>query len=140
MEIKNCFYRVSVKALVLNETRDKFLICKEEDGTWELPGGGLDWGSAPQEDLVREIDEEMGVGVIWVAEHPSYFITGQTLNLKIWVVNVMYEAKLSSLDFKASDECVEIRFVNKEDIHELDVFPTVRKLSEMFNPELHRKE
>ena len=50
-KIPECFYRVSVKALVLNETRDKFLICEEESGVWELPGGGLDWGATPQEDL-----------------------------------------------------------------------------------------
>lgn len=137
MEIENCFYRVSVKALVLNETKDKFLICKEEDGWWELPGGGLDWGTTPQEDLLREIDEEMGVGVTKVAEHPSYFITAQTRNNKTWIVNVLYETELSSLNFRASDECVEIRFVNKEDIQELDVFPTITKLAEMFKPELH---
>lgn len=138
MEIENCFYRVSVKALVLNEAKDKFLICKEEEGTWELPGGGLDWGSTPQEDLPREIDEEMGVGVRKIAEHPSYFITAQTRNHKTWIVNVLYETELLSLDFRASDECVEIRFVNKEDIEELNVFPTITKLAEMFKPELHK--
>jgi len=30
IEIPECYYRVSVKALILNETRDKFLICEEE--------------------------------------------------------------------------------------------------------------
>jgi len=58
-EIPNCFYRVSVKALILNETIDKFLISEKESGVWELPGGGLDWGASPQEDLPREIMEEM---------------------------------------------------------------------------------
>ena len=42
MDIPECFYRISVKALVLNEARDRFLITQEEDGRWELPGGGLD--------------------------------------------------------------------------------------------------
>lgn len=41
-EIRNRFYRVSVKALILNETRDKFLLCKQGNGVWDLPGGGLD--------------------------------------------------------------------------------------------------
>ena len=55
MEVPECFYRISIKALVLNETKDKFLICQEENGMWDLPGGGLDWETKPQEDLQREI-------------------------------------------------------------------------------------
>jgi ADP-ribose pyrophosphatase YjhB (NUDIX family) len=139
MEIENCFYRVSVKALVLNEAKDKFLICKKESGMWEFPGGGLDWGMTPQEDLPREILEEMGVKVNFIADHPSYFITFQTVTHGVWVANVLYETKLDSLSFIPSDECVEILFVNSEDIKELEVSPAVEKLAEMFKTELHFK-
>ncbi len=138
MEIPDCFYRVSVKALVLNETRDKFLICEEETGIWELPGGGLDWGMTPQEDLPREIKEEMGLNVLNIAVHPSYFITCQTLRSKTWIVNVLYQAELENLDFRPSDECVNIKFVSKDDIVGMNVFPAVKKLAEMFKPENHR--
>jgi len=130
-EIPECFYRVSVKALVLNETRDKFLICKKENGTWELPGGGLEWGATPQEDLPREIKEEMELEVTKMADNPSYFITGKSLNRGIRFVNVLYEAELSGLDFTPSDECIEVRFVGKEDIKDLKVFPSVKELTEM---------
>lgn len=136
-EVPACYYRISVKALVLNETRDKFLICEEESGIWELPGGGLDWGSTPQEDLPREIKEEMGVLVIKVADNPSYFITAQTLNRGVWIANVLYETKLEHLNFTPSDECVNIKFVNKDDIENMKIFPTVKKLAEMFRPENH---
>jgi ADP-ribose pyrophosphatase YjhB (NUDIX family) len=139
MEIENCFYRISIKALVLNETRDKFLICKEESGVWELPGGGLEWGMTPQEDLPREIAEEMGIRVLRVAEHPSYFITGQTLNRKTWMSNVLFETELEHFNFTPSDECVEIRFVDKNDIIDLMVFPSVTTLAEMFNSENHKR-
>ena len=95
---------------------------------WEFPGGGLDWGAAPQEDLEREIREEMGVGVTTIAENPSYFVTGRSEpNKGIWVANVLYETKLESLDFIPSDECTEIRFVNSDDIKELDIFIPVAK-------------
>jgi 8-oxo-dGTP pyrophosphatase MutT (NUDIX family) len=40
--IPNCFYRVSIKALVLDE-QGRFLLCREDNGKWELPGGGLDF-------------------------------------------------------------------------------------------------
>jgi len=136
-EIPECYYRVSIKALVLNETRDKFLICKEESGIWELPGGGLDHGMTPQEDLPREIKEEMGLEVTKVADNPSYFITDKTINRGEWFVNVLYETELVDLDFTPSDECIEIKFVDKEDIKELKVFPSVQKLAEMFDSQNH---
>ena len=136
-EVPDCFYRVSVKAFILNETRDKFLICEEESGVWELPGGGLDHGMTPQEDLPREIREEMGLSVTKVADNPCYFITDQTLNSKTWIVNVLYETEVEHLEFTPSDECVNIRFVNNTDIEHLRVFPTITKLAGMFRPEDH---
>lgn len=35
--VPNCFYRISVKALILND-EGKFLLTKEDNGLWELPG------------------------------------------------------------------------------------------------------
>lgn len=137
MEIPNCFYRISIKALVLNETRDKFLITLEENGKWELPGGGLDWGMSPQEDLPREISEEMGVNVTWVADNPSYFITFQHPNTKCWIANLLYETELESLNFTPSDECVDIKFVDLKDVESLPVFANVLDLAKKFNPGLH---
>jgi len=139
MEIPNCFYRVSIKALVLNETRDKFLVCRESVGFWELPGGGLDWGTTPQEDLPREIMEEMGLKVLRIADNPSYFLTGQqTTNPNIKIANVIYECELADLDFTPSDECLEIKFVDALEIESMKVFDGVAKLASMFKPENHR--
>jgi 8-oxo-dGTP diphosphatase len=137
MEIPECFYRVSVKALVLNETRDKFLICEEEAGTWDLPGGGLDFGTTPQEDLPREIDEEMGLKVTKMAAYPSYFVTGKKVNKNQWKACVVYEAELNNLDFTPSEECISIRFVDASDVKDMNVFSCVREIAEMFKPELH---
>lgn len=135
--IPDCFYRISVKALILNGDRDKFLIVKEENGKWELPGGGLDWNTNPQDDVKREVKEEMGLEVTWVAEHPSYFLTDLSgLPVKPRA-NVIYEVKVSSLEFTPSDECIELRFVNSEEAKQLALFENVAIFAGLFDPAKH---
>lgn len=137
MEVSECFYRISIKALVLNEARDKFLICQEENGMWDLPGGGLDWETIPQEDLAREIQEEMGLKITKVADRPSYFVTEMHVKKGLWKANVVYETELEHLNFTPSEDGINIRFVNKEEVAELETFPGVKGIAEQFKPENH---
>ena len=139
-KVPNCFYRISIKALVLNDSRDKFLITKEDNGKWELPGGGLDWGETPHSDLPRELKEEMGLSASWIAEHPSYFLTvPHATKSGLWVCNVLYETELENYDFTPSDECVAIDWINKDNAEQFDLFPNVPLLVQQFNPENHSK-
>lgn len=57
----NAAYRfpVSVKGVLF--VRDKVVLLKNERDEWELPGGKLELGEDPQECVVREIEEELGV-------------------------------------------------------------------------------
>jgi len=133
MEIKSGYYRISVNALILNEERDKFLVCKKVNGNWVLPGGGLDWGETPHEGIVREIKEEMVCTVTNVADKPSYFLTTPNRNKDQWVANVVYETQLESLAFTPTDECVEIKFINKDDLTSLNLPEKLEKFARMFN-------
>lgn len=135
--IPNRFYRISAKALVLNDTREKFLLTKMESGHWDLPGGGIDWGELPQVGLAREIMEEMGVATTTIAPHPSYFLTTETRQGDIWYANVLYETTLASLDFTPSDECIDITFVTKAEAEILPLTPNTKIFVEQFDPSRH---
>ncbi len=139
-EIRSGFYRVSVKALILNESRDKFLIVQEEDGCWDLPGGGLDWGEDPHVGLAREVQEEMGIELVYIAENPSYFLTSTNKRGTLQIANVIYEAGVAHLNFIPSDECIAVRFV---DVDELRTFDTLNlnliTFADLFNPLIHMK-
>ena len=139
--IPDCFYRISVKALVLNETRDKFLITKESSGEWEIPGGGLDHGAEVKEELQRELQEEMGLRARWIADHPSYFISGPMRRSKgeLWAANILYETTLEHFDFTPSDECVAIDWINQANVGQFELFPNVEKLLQQFDPAQHQK-
>lgn len=136
--IPNNFYRVSIKGLILDKTRTKFAILLEEKGWWELPGGGLDWGESPTSCLRREFQEEMGLTINQIAQSPSYILTGENMRGN-WTLNVVYEVEVEDLNFTASDECQEIRFVAPEEIKSLQAFRTVKELGEQFDPKKHLK-
>ncbi len=52
---------VSVKGVLLVDER--VVLLKNERDEWELPGGKLDPGEAPEDCVVREIREELGLAV-----------------------------------------------------------------------------
>jgi len=114
--IPNCFYRVSVKALV-TDNDGRFLLQKEERGVWDLPGGGLDFGENPTEALKREVQEEIGLEVLHMDEHPSYFVTAHGKRFDVWFSNIIYEAELSDITkFTPSDECVEMKYFTAQEV------------------------
>jgi len=136
-EIPNCFYRISVKALILDEQK-RFLLTLEDKGLWELPGGGLDFGEDPIDGLKREIKEEMGLEVVNIKSQPSYFITALQRNGACWIGNVIYEVQVRDLNFVPSAECRELRFFTKEDTSKEKLFPNVLEFLRIYNPNNHK--
>lgn len=57
--------RVAAYALILDS--GKILLCRlskelpEWEGSWTLPGGGLEFGESPEAAVVREVQEETGL-------------------------------------------------------------------------------
>ena len=138
MKLPPCCYRISVKALILNETRDGFLVCYDQVGHWDLPGGGIEDDADPRTELSREIAEEMVLDTTWVAEHPSYFVTGSaTESPELSIANVIYECTLANLDFTPTSECQEIRFMSPADTLDIPVSDGVAGLLKQFKPEKH---
>jgi 8-oxo-dGTP diphosphatase len=129
-------YRVSVKCISIDET-GRFLLAKEDNGKWELLGGGLDHDEDPIAALKREIKEETGLEIIEVSPTPKYFVTAPKFDREGYVANVIYEVKFKDLNFTPSDECVELRFFNRDEAKKENLFPQVAKFIELFNLELH---
>lgn len=137
-EIPNSYYRISVKALILDESRTKFLILEEENHKYDFPGGGLDFGETPQDCIVRELKEECGIIATSVASSPSHFITFKHDQKGDWRINIFYETTVASLDFTPSEECIAVKFVSPEEVKNLDVYSSVTKFAEQFEKSLKK--
>ena len=124
------YYRVSVKGVVIDDN-GRILLSREDNGMWEMLGGGLDHNEDPIDCLKREIHEETGLEVTYVSENPRYFITSPRANANTFIANVIYEIKLKHYDFTPSDECQELRFFSTKEMHEVELFPNVYKLLEV---------
>lgn len=139
MEIPNAYYRTSVKALILDETRTKFLLLEEENHKWDFPGGGLDFGETPQVCITRELHEECGLTATSVADNPTFFLAMKKDNAQeTWVANVFYETAVADLAFTPSEECISLRFVSVEEVKDMPVYTSVARFAEMFAKEARR--
>ena len=127
-----CYYRVSIKGIVIDE-HGRVLLSREENGKWEMLGGGLDHEEDPIACLKREINEETGLQLAWISSSPKYFITSPRFDSSVntYMANVVYEIKLKDLDFTPSEECQELRFFSTEEMKAVELFPNVQKLLEL---------
>lgn len=124
-----CYYRVSVKGIVIDD-QGRILLARESDGTWDMLGGGLDHGEDPKACLRREFHEETGLTVTSISDAPTYFVTAAKPHgdTTVYIANVIYTVTLANLDFTPSDECQELRFFSASDLAGLKLPPNMHAL------------
>lgn len=82
-----------VIAVIKDPVTDKFLIAKRHDnkpqgGKWEFAGGKVEHNEPPQQALIREVDEELGLQVEGMEPliKISYQYTGRSILLDVYTV------------------------------------------------------
>ena len=133
-----CFYRVSVKALILDDT-GRFLLARESDGSWDLLGGGLDHDENPVAAIGREVSEETGLVVADVSRAPKYFVTALKPSAGVYMANVIFEVKIKDLsNFVPSDECQELRYFTADEARAEHLLPWTEQFVNAYDPSLHK--
>ncbi len=132
--IKECYYRVSAKALIRN-SEWKFAMSKEHTGKWDIPWGGIDHWEDPHTALKREIMEEMGLTVIKISSQPVYTYLAESswiASPKRPICMLIFEAEVENFNFTPSDECTEIAFVTAKEAQNLDLYhPNISVMKEI---------
>lgn len=108
-------------AIIIND--GKVLIAQRAEkqklaGRWEFPGGKVEAGETPEECLVREIEEELGIKIkvdSFFGENVYEYDTG-TIRL------LAYKAKWVGGEFKLTDHS-QIKWVRPEELEDHDFAP-----------------
>lgn len=117
-DIRKLGVMVGVSVFLINE-QDEILVGNRVEGTWGLPGGGMDAGETPKETAARETKEETGIIInpdnlvfatftndIFLKEKNEHWIT-------LYFYTYDFEGKAERVE---PHKCKEWRWVNLDNI------------------------
>ena len=81
----NTFYRVSLKAIIRDNSGRVLLVKESGSDSWSFPGGGIDHGESELDGLRRELEEEIdakgsfdarpiGIDQMWLDSKQAYLM------------------------------------------------------------------
>jgi len=109
-----CFYRVSVKGVVLDSS-GKVLLVREQNGHWDLPGGGVEHGESTSAALRREIQEELGRAAKLIDLELMHTQSEYLESRDAWQMRVIYSAAIDGPIVPSAD-VLEIKFENPDEL------------------------
>jgi ADP-ribose pyrophosphatase YjhB (NUDIX family) len=96
------------------EWENKILICRRaiepQYGFWTLPAGFMENGETTAQAAIRETDEEAGANIIIDAPFAMFSIA------HINQVHLFYRGRLSSPNYAAGEESLDVRLVRPNEI------------------------
>lgn len=122
-------FRVSLKAVILDE-KGRILVVKESGRDWwDIPGGGIDHGESIKDALTRELREEVSLTgdfeyTTLLAEDPRH-LQGHNL----YQMRLTFLVKPASLHFAPGDDGDEVTFIDPQEFKDSDLW-TERKVYE----------
>ncbi len=108
--------RKGKKILIAQRKKDSWM----EPNKWEFPGGRVETGETYEECLLREIREELGIGIcidrLFMTTTHTYVRNGEPFPVTLWV----FLADWKDGDVQLLD-CQDARWVDPKDLPQYDV-------------------
>lgn len=103
-------HSVSVAGIVVRDDGRVLVIKRDDNGSWEAPGGVLELDESFEAGVQREVLEETGLAV--TVER----LTGVYKNLTHGIVALVYRCRPAGGEPHTTEEAREIRWMTKEEV------------------------
>jgi len=120
--------RLVVSALI--KKKNKFLLIKEKlennEETWIIPGGGVDFGENLEQAVKREIKEELGIDIKiidFIKFHEAIFT-----KFNYHTVIFFYLVKALNEDFKLEKKILDARFFSQKQMKKIQLVDSAQWL------------
>lgn len=114
--------KISQKAIVVRDGKILLVRDPSDDAIWELPGGRLHAGETPQEGLLRELKEEIGVHAsiqrVVHVEQFRHVKTGQEMFLVAYEATFSPDQEIQPLDGEVGEWC----WITKENLYDQHIY------------------
>lgn len=134
----DAFYRVSVKAIIVDTEGRLLLGFERGQRHYTAPGGGMDWGETPHETLRREIEEEMGNVIAWMAPCPIYILSHvvhQKRGLDFYFnLTIYYAVNLAGPIAKETVHYERMSWFTREELLNAEIFEGEEGIKTIYDP------
>ncbi|MET3986480.1 NUDIX domain-containing protein [Streptomyces sp. PvR034] len=127
----------AVTAFVVNDAGDVLMERRSDNGRWGMPGGVQEIGENIAGTVIREVLEETGilvevVGLVGIFTDPGHVIAFADGEVR-QEFSLCFRARPVGGEIRVSSESLEVRWIPRSEIEDLDASPTTRqRLTEGF--------
>lgn len=105
-------YRVSFKCLVRNNQGEVMVVKEKNRSSWDLPGGGIDYGETVQASIQRELKEEINYQGNFTYEVLAIDDPFKLQTRDVWQIKVILNVQLDSMEIGVGDDADEVAFID----------------------------
>lgn len=121
---------VAASAFVLDDAERLLMIRRTDSGLHALPGGRHELGETMTETAMRETTEETGVrievtGLLGIYSNPQHVVAFSDGEVR-QEFSICFRARPVGGSPRGSSESTEVRWVERSEIPELNVHPSIR--------------